>query len=269
MCSIYRRLSTHSFPNINIHIHTPISERIECVLFGLTGTVFSSHGVYSNMKNVFDNHSIPVSDQFIKPGIGMRKDIHIKSILETVYVKKKWKEMYSYIPSSMDSKILHEQYIHSYMYDSPFPTLLNSVSHACADLKNNDIRIACTSSHPLRVMNSMQHELKSFFNIDCFKASDEYYGLQSTRPRPFMIHDCLRVLDIYPPKRAVKVDSTLVGIKEGKNAGCWTIGMCNEPVYGFSEKEMIHAGADFVIDDMSKLNEKIEIINDHMNFSGL
>ena len=45
--------------------------------------------------------------------------------------------------------------------------------------------------------------------------------------------------------------------------------MCNEPVYGFSEKEMINAGADFVIEDMSKLNKKIEIINDHMHYSGI
>jgi phosphonoacetaldehyde hydrolase len=45
------------------------------------------------------------------------------------------------------------------------------------------------------------------------------------RPAPFMTWRALTELRAFPPGLCVKVDDAPVGILEGRNAGCWTIGV--------------------------------------------
>ena len=45
------------------------------------------------------------------------------------------------------------------------------------------------------------------------------------RPGTEMIMNNLYKLDIVDPKSVLKIDDTNIGIKEGHNAGCWTVGI--------------------------------------------
>jgi phosphonoacetaldehyde hydrolase len=47
------------------------------------------------------------------------------------------------------------------------------------------------------------------------------------RPYPEMLWKNLIQLDVSDIKTVVKVDDTVVGIDEGLNAGCWTVGACD------------------------------------------
>ena len=93
-------------------------------------------------------------------------------------------------------------------------------------------------------------------------------------------------LNIRSPKHVIKIDDTEVGIQEGINANCITIGVAKWSVYmkmltlddayyfhhdlhkGEMDKKLIHcreilkkAGADFVIDSLNELPPIIEKIN--------
>lgn len=46
-----------------------------------------------------------------------------------------------------------------------------------------------------------------------------------SRPRPFMIHKNLENLNIRNPIQVIKIDDTIVGIEEGLNADCITVGV--------------------------------------------
>lgn len=93
------------------------------------------------------------------------------------------------------------------------------------------------------------------------------------RPSPFMIWKALAELEVWPASAVVKVDDAPVGIAEGKNAGCFTIGVaaCGNAVgldlesflsladserrvrIAVARTELLAAGADAVIDTVADL----------------
>ena len=92
------------------------------------------------------------------------------------------------------------------------------------------------------------------------------------RPKPYMIYQNMCELDIASPRSVVKVGDTISDIKEGVNAGVWSVGVIlgsNE--LALTEEEvasmpaevlkarmldvryrMYAAGADYVIDDITE-----------------
>ena len=75
------------------------------------------------------------------------------------------------------------------------------------------------------------------------------------RPAPNMIFQNMMNLNVFPPQLVIKVGDTVADIKEGKNAGVWTVGVVlgsNE--LGMTEKEVNQL-------DSETLNEHIEIVH--------
>ena len=101
------------------------------------------------------------------------------------------------------------------------------------------------------------------------------------RPSPFMVFECMRQLNVYPPNSVVKVGDTVADILEGKNAGAWSIGileasnllgLTKAEYDGLSEEELsakkeaarrkyLDAGADLVINSIRELPEAVEKLN--------
>jgi phosphonoacetaldehyde hydrolase len=95
----------------------------------------------------------------------------------------------------------------------------------------------------------------------------------SGRPAPLMTWKALIELDAWPARACIKVDDAPVGMAEGRSAGCWTIGLSasgngvglSQEAFAAlapadrrehvarSEAELIAAGADFVVEDVSQL----------------
>jgi phosphonoacetaldehyde hydrolase len=90
----------------------------------------------------------------------------------------------------------------------------------------------------------------------------------------------LIALDAYPARACIKVDDAPVGIVEGREAGCWTVGisasgngvgLTADALARLPEDErraridaasaqLREAGADFVIDDVSQLMPVVHAI---------
>ena len=95
----------------------------------------------------------------------------------------------------------------------------------------------------------------------------------SGRPSPLMVWAALIEMDAWPARACIKVDDAPVGIIEGKEAGCWTVGISasgNEvgldaeayralpeherrAAVARAEARLRAAGADYVIEDVSEL----------------
>ena len=102
----------------------------------------------------------------------------------------------------------------------------------------------------------------------------------SGRPSPLMLWQALVSIDAWPAWACVKVDDAEVGIGEGRNAGCWTIGVAasgNGVGLGLAEyralpdeaqrrltaeaaKSLRAAGADYVADTVADLAPLLETI---------
>ena len=95
----------------------------------------------------------------------------------------------------------------------------------------------------------------------------------SGRPAPLMTWKALIALDAWPARACIKVDDAPVGIEEGRLAGCWTVGLSasgngmgldledyaalapdeRRRRLDHAERALRDAGADFVIEDVSRL----------------
>ena len=63
------------------------------------------------------------------------------------------------------------------------------------------------------------------------------------RPSPYMIYNIMDELQVNNPQQILKVDDTCVGIQEGKNAGCLTVGVArwsiNMNVFSKEEEDLL------------------------------
>lgn len=105
--------------------------------------------------------------------------------------------------------------------------------------------------------------------------------VNSSRPAPFMIYECMRQLNIYPADRVVKVGDTVLDIGEGKNSGALAIGVLEgsnliglsqatfeglsearqEALCNAAREKYIAAGADMVIQRIADLPAAIDALN--------
>jgi phosphonoacetaldehyde hydrolase len=104
-----------------------------------------------------------------------------------------------------------------------------------------------------------------------------------------MIFEAAKQLKVYPPSTWVKVDDTLVGIEEGKNAGTWTIGVTKTGnLVGLGDSELITSthdelkkrisnaeklfkliGTDFIISSVADIIPVLNEIEERMKYGEL
>ena len=102
-----------------------------------------------------------------------------------------------------------------------------------------------------------------------------------SRPEPSMIYKNMKNLNIDNPNNIIKIDDTNVGIEEGKNAKCWTVGVIRWSTYmnvlpselSILNRELIESkkiesrktleksNPDFIIDTLDELPTIINKLN--------
>ncbi len=83
------------------------------------------------------------------------------------------------------------------------------------------------------------------------------------RPCPYMIYNIMDELNISDPKKILKVDDTCVGIQEGKNAGCLTVGVARWSInMGITKEEDLHNLSDKTIKEKLKKSRNILLKED-------
>jgi len=91
-------------------------------------------------------------------------------------------------------------------------------------LKERDIKIGVTTGFSKDQMNIALDLLKKHDIIPDASVSSTCFN-HPGRPNPYMIHHLMNELKISDPRKILKVDDTCVGIQEGRNAGCLTVGV--------------------------------------------
>ena len=145
------------------------------------------------------------------------------------------------------------------------------------------IKIGSTTGYTSQMMEGVIPRAESCgYKPDCVVTPDV---TGEGRPSPFMLFECMRELHVYPVTAVVKVGDTITDIKEGKNAGAWSVGilqgsnllgLTKEEYDAMDQAELVKrketakekylaAGADMVIDSIKDLPEAIREIEKEMN----
>ena len=90
------------------------------------------------------------------------------------------------------------------------------------NLRYNGIKVTLNTGYNKDIQNLLIDKLNmTNFIDDCISSDEVTYG----RPYPFMIHKLMNRNNISDINNVIKIGDSVMDIKEGKNAGCKTVGV--------------------------------------------
>ncbi len=257
-------------------------KQVELVVFDWAGTTvdYGSSAPAVVFERTFAHERIHFTRKEINAFMGMEKKGHIRSLLSTENGTSQWKKVFGREWTEEDVENLYEAFEKN-LFDvvAEYSTPIAGTVDAVAKLREMGIKIGSTTGYTSQMMEKVIPAAKEGgYSADCVVTPDI---TGAARPTPFMLFECMRQLKVYPPKHVVKVGDTTIDMKEGVNAGAWSIGiLTGSNLMGLTEEEYqampaeelaerkkvvaakyMEAGADLVIDSISELPAAIEEIN--------
>ncbi|OIK10227.1 phosphonoacetaldehyde hydrolase [Bacillus sp. MUM 116] len=257
--------------------------KIEGVIFDWAGTTVD-FGCFAPVKvfiDIFKNAGIDVTMEEARAPMGMLKIDHIRAMLSMPRISALWKEKYGRGYDEQDVENLYAEFEPALLaslsaYTDPIPEVIETVQ----ELRTRGLKIGSTTGYTNSMMEVVvPNALKKGYHPDFYITADEVHSYG--RPYPYMIYRNMEQLKLTTPWKVVKVGDTISDIKEGNQAGVWSVGvivgssemgLSFEEFQALSESDQareiaktrssfIQNGADFTISSMSELPELIEEIN--------
>lgn len=182
--------------------------------------------------------------------MGLGKWQHIEALGKDPAVDARWRAKFG---RSMN----HDDIDHIYRTFLPLQiervgthaALIPGTQETIAALRDRGLKIGSTTGYPRPVMEKLMGvAAANGYAPDCTVCADDLDA--GARPGPWMALQCVIDLKIGNVARCVKVDDTLPGIHEGRNAGMWTVGlMLSGSPAGLTQAEF-EAADDETLDDL-------------------
>ena len=175
----------------------------------------------------------PTMEETRKP-MGMLKIDHIRTMLHMERIEAEWVRVHGAKPTEEDVQALYAPYEEKLLsilhnFADPKPHVLGAV----AELREMGIKIGSTTGYNDKMMAIVAPAAKkNGYEPDFMVTPDSTDG--KGRPYPYMMFRNMEALGVTSVTEVAKVGDTVLDIKEGKNAGVFTIGV----IEGSSELAM-------------------------------
>lgn len=264
-------------------MNTRQKQKIEAVIFDWAGTTVD-YGCFAPVNaflETFRRREVAIRIDEAREPMGMKKIDHIRAILAMERVQKEWNWVHQRGSEEKDVEILYEGFENSLFavlenFGKPLPFVLETVSA----LRDRGIKIGSTTGYTRAMMDIVEKKAaEQGYRPDCVVTSSE---VPAGRPRPYMIWDNARFLEISRVQALLKVGDTLADIEEGVHAGVRSVGVIEgSSLMGLTEEEFkalspeeaarrkeevrqkyLRAGARYCLENMSELPALIRRIED-------
>lgn len=257
--------------------------KIEGVIFDWAGTTidFGCFAPVNVFINIFKNAGIDVTMEEARRPMGMLKIDHVRAMLSMPRISLLWKEKFGREFDEQDVKNLYAEFEPALMaslieFTDPIPKVVETVQN----LRKQGLKIGSTTGYTQSMMDVVVPiALKKGYGPDFYITPDGTDSLG--RPYPYMIFRNMEALKLSAAWKVVKVGDTVSDIKEGLNAGVWSVGVIigssemglsldeyhalseavQKTIVSKTEQIFIESGADFTIKSMCELPLLIERIN--------
>lgn len=258
---------------------------LKAVVLDWAGTVID-HGSLAPMGvfvRSFAEFGIDLSVDEARGPMGMAKRDHISAVMNLPRIAEAWQAKHGRLPTEGDIDKVYEVFVPmNVAVAADHAGLIEGAAETLQALRERGLKIGSTTGYTREIMAPvLPIAAAAGYEPDSLVcAGDLAWG----RPTPMMMYKTFLDLGVWPAWTAVKVDDTEVGIAEGLNAGCWTVGVAlSGNVFGLSEDEteelsdedftlrsieaygrLQRAGAHFVIDSVADLLPVIDEIEGMM-----
>lgn len=263
--------------------------KIQAVVFDWAGTTidYGSLAPINAFCDLFQSYNVAITLPEARIPMGVEKREHIRQLLLMPRIKQAWRDAHGELP---DDKVIDQ------LYDEFIPIqktniakrseLISGVKNVFDYLISHGIKVGANTGYSQEMIADMllTAAVQGYKPTSVVCATDVPKG----RPSPHMLLKNMLELEISAVQSVVKVDDTLTGIKEGLNAGCWTVGIAvtgNEVGLDLPEwlnmtieqqqslrnaayKRFYNAGAHFVIDSVAELPQVITTIEEKLSNGG-
>ena len=247
---------------------------VKAVIFDWAGTMvdFGCVAPVHALVEVFAEEGVQITEAEARADMGKAKRDHLAAILENPIVAARWQEKFGSASSEADIDRIYEKLQPAMTAAAAKASeLIPGAAECFAELVKLGVRIGSGSGYTPEMMAAIRESAASQgYQPEVVICSGD---TPSGRPAPLMTWAALIQLDAWPASHCIKVDDAPVGIAEGRNAGCWTVGIAasgNEvglnraDFLALSEEErqdrvaeaankLKAEGADYVINDVSEL----------------
>ena len=157
--------------------------------------------------------------------MGVDKHHHIDLILKDKYISREWMQKHGKYPDMNSTMSVFDEFIRYQMDDGIKSIEILPETKTCINwLGENSISTGVTTGFSRPIMNAIKEKL-----LDDDIYIDKYVSStclgKPGRPNPHMMREIINSMSISNNRRVLKIDDTVVGIKEGQSVGCITIGV--------------------------------------------
>lgn len=264
-------------------------KKIQLAVFDWAGTTvdYGCIAPLAVFEKIFQNKNITLTREEILKPMGMGKRDHIETLLRSKNATEQWKKEYHRDWGQNDVDEMFAQFNQKLLgvlenYCTPIDGVLETIKQ----LREENIFIGSTTGYTREMMDIVEKKAQELGYAPDYVVTSEMTGYG--RPYPYMLFENMRKFEVYPPCCVVKIGDTASDMKEGKNAGTWSVGVIEgssaanltpklakelslkEKEQHFAKARQIlqDAGADYVIQTMQELPQVISQINQRLEADG-
>ena len=212
--------------------------------------------------------------------MGLPKKEHIRGILSIRRIREAWSKLRGNGPGDADVDEMYAEFIPlQFSCLDEYSAVIPGVLEAVERFRGRGLKIGSTTGYTRAMLDLLlESSAKLGYCPDCSLTPEE---AGAGRPHPFMMYESAVRLQVYPLAAIAKIGDTPADIREGLNAGAWSIGVAGtgnriglsadeffalpeaekESRLAAARDELENAGAHYVIDTLADADAVLDEID--------
>ncbi len=220
---------------------------LQAVIFDWAGTLvdFGSLAPTQIFVEAFATFGITITLAQARGPMGLSKWQHIHQLLQDPAIHAQWVGVFGQAPQDADVDAVYARFMPLQIAKvGEFSAPIDGAAEVLRWLREQGLRTGSCSGYPRVVLDKLLPQAAAAgVAPEHVVAGDELAA--GARPGPFMALANVLALGLTDVRACVKVDDTVPGIEEGRNAGMWSVGLSlsgNEVGYSLEEYARAPAG---------------------------
>jgi phosphonoacetaldehyde hydrolase len=257
----------------------PSLKAFDLIIFDWAGTMvdFGCCAPVQALVSAFARLGVQISDAEARVDMGKAKADHVRAILGRAPMADRWTRAVGHAPCQDDvARLMADLGPLMTQAAQSASTLIPGALETYRALRAAGLKVASSTGYTRDMMQPVlaAAAAQGYAPDHLVCANETLAG----RPTPLMIYKACTELGVWPLSRVIKVDDAQAGVVEGRNAGCFTIGLAasgngvglSKPDFdalapaerskkiAASRAGLLAAGADLVIDSVADLMAAFE-----------